>query len=279
MRLTLEDVGYTYGEGTSFAVRALRGVTLAIERGQLILVLGATGSGKSTLLRVAAGLMPPTEGRVAIDGVALDGASGAAGRIGLVFQNPQTQLFAETVEADIAFGPHNLGMAADEVRRAVADALEAVGLDAAEFGPRSPFALSGGEAHRVAIAGVLAMRPELLLFDEPTAGLDVRGREAITDFVTSVRERAGVVVVTHDAEAFLGIADHIVMLSDGRPVFSGSCAELVEDPSRFEEAGLRVPDVLRAQVLAEARGIQLDGYTLDVAEAADRIARGRGRGR
>ena len=274
MRLDLEDVGYTYGEGTSFAVRALDGVTLAIERGQLTLVLGATGSGKSTLLRVAAGLMPPTEGRVTIDGSPGDGAASMIGRVGLVFQNPQTQLFAESVEADVAFGPRNLGMPENEVRRAVREALEAVELDPAAFGPRSPFALSGGEAHRVAIAGVLAMRPEVLLFDEPTAGLDARGREAVTSIVSSARGRAGVVVVTHDAEGFLGIADRVVMLAHGRPVFSGSRDELMADLSRFEEAGLRVPEVLRAQLLAEARGIQLGGYSLDVAEAAERIARG-----
>ena len=278
MRLALDDIGYTYGEGTSFAVRALDGVTLSLDRGELVLVLGATGSGKSTLLRVAAGLMPPTEGRVAIDGHALD-ASRGGGRVGLVFQNPHTQLFAETVEADVGFGPRNLGMSEQEVRGTVREALEAVDLDPDEFGPRSPFALSGGEAHRVAIAGVLAMRPEILLFDEPTAGLDAWGRDAVTGIVASLRAHAGVVVVTHDAEGFLGMADHIVMLADGRPVFTGSREELLADPSCFEQAGLRVPDVLRTQILAEERGIRLGGYTLEVAEAADRIVRGRGAGR
>lgn len=278
MALSLEQAGHVYGDGTAYATRALRDVTLRVERGELAVVLGATGSGKSTMLKLAAGLALPTDGRVEVDGVATDGSEAPSlrGRVGLVFQRPEAQLFAETVADDVAFGPRNLGLSAEEALAAAERALVAVALDPAAFQERSPFTLSGGEARRVAIAGVLAMRPPYLLLDEPTAGLDAAGRAAVLGAVAAAREDAGVIVVTHDAEEFLPMADHVLVLAEGRPLFAGPPAEILADPEPLVAAGLALPGVLEVLVLARARGTSLGMLTLDPALAADLLAQAAG---
>ncbi len=273
MGLSLEAVGFVYGPGTGYARRALEDVSLSVEPGELAVVLGATGSGKSTLLRLAAGLLAPAEGRVVVDGIDAAGPRGRdlRGRVGLVFQRPEAQLFAASVAEDVAFGPRNLGLPDAAAHEAAEGALAAVGLDPASFGPRSPFSLSGGEARRVAVAGVLAMRPSYLLLDEPTAGLDSRGRDAVLAAVAAVRERAGVIVVTHDAEEFLPGADAVFVLDGGMMAFAGSPAELLADPSPLVDAGLALPAVLEAQVLARGSGASLPMLTLDPALAAEML--------
>lgn len=271
MALTLTDIGYTYASGTAMAQRALDGVTLEVAPGELVLVLGTTGSGKSTLLRVASGLLPPLEGAATIEGEPLT-AERARGRVGLVFQNPEAQLFADTLFDDVMFGPRNLGMAADDARSTAEAALALVGLDPEVFGRRSPFSLSGGEARRAAFAGVLAMQPAYLLADEPTAGLDAPGRAAVRSLLRSARERAGVVVVTHTGEEFLGEADRVVVLREGRTAWSGQTSALVADPGPLVEAGLVPPAVLEVQRLVRARGSALGAFTLDVDEAARQLA-------
>jgi energy-coupling factor transport system ATP-binding protein len=275
--LTIERAGFVYGRGTAYAERALEDVSLDVERGSLAVVLGETGSGKSTLLRLAAGLLDPTEGTVRVDAEDPSRGDPCGAGVGLVFQRPEAQLFAETVADDVAFGPRNLGMRADEARKAAEAALREVGLDEAAFGPRSPFTLSGGEARRVALAGVLAMRPAYLLLDEPTAGLDAAGRAAVLDVVLRLRAKSGIVVVTHDAEEFLPQADTVLVLSAGRSVFRGSTAELLADPLPLAAAGLEVPPVLRVQQLALEAGAQLPFLTLDPALAADALAAAPGR--
>jgi len=266
--LTLTGVGLVYGAGTRYARRALGGVDMTVEIGELVVVLGPTGSGKSTLLRVAAGVLPPTEGRVEVGERRLEGPAALERerRIGLVFQNPEKQLFAETVADDVAFGPRNLGSPDPEA--AAGEALARVGLDPAGFGPRSPFTLSGGEARRVALAGVLAMDPAYVLLDEPTTGLDAAGRRAVLEAVRAVRGDAGVVVVTHDAEELLGEADRAIILSEGRVAHAGPAEGLVRRPDLFAESGLLAPDVLRAQLLATDRGVAMPPFVLDVEEAA-----------
>jgi energy-coupling factor transport system ATP-binding protein len=275
--LRLSDVGFAYGQGAAYEQRALEGVSLQVEPGELALVLGATGSGKSTLLRLCAGLLPPMSGAVEVDGVSTTGAeaSGLRGRVGLVFQNPESQFFAESVIEDVSFGPRNLGSSAEEAREAAQVALVAVGLDPEAFGFRSPFALSGGEARRVAVAGVLAMSPAYLLLDEPTAGLDGPGREAVFAAVASARSDAGVVVVTHDPEEWLGVADTVLVLGAGSPVFLGHVAELLADPVPLHSAGLCPPPVLETQYLARARGFVLPFISLDPAIAAEGLAAAR----
>jgi energy-coupling factor transport system ATP-binding protein len=273
--LTLDNVGYTFGDGTTFATRALSGVTFAVAPGELVLVLGATGSGKSTLLTLAAGLLEAADGSATIDGEPLTRRS-ARGRVGLVFQDPEAQLFADTVLDDVAFGPRNLGATAQDAADAAREAIAAVGLDAEQFGPRSPFSLSGGEARRVAIAGVLAMNPDYLLLDEPTAGLDARGRATVRDIVASAREAAGVVVVSHSAEEFLGDADRLLLLRRGETAFWGPAEDAVADPAVFDASELSAPPVLRVQQLARERGADVGAFVLDPIAAATRLARAGG---
>ena len=272
MGLSLQGVGYTYSPGTAYAECALEGVSLSVEPGDLVLVLGATGSGKSTLLRVAAGLLAASVGALTVDGADLDKAS-ARGVVGMVFQDAESQLFAETVADDVAFGPRNLGRSPSEALVAAAAALELVGLDFDTYGARSPFGLSGGEARRAAIAGVLAMRPRYLLLDEPTAGLDSHGRRAVRRVVDSVRESTGIVVVSHSPEEFLGLADRVLVLATGRVAFQGPSADIIAEPALLDVGGLLPPDVLRVQQLARECGHDPGAFTLDPLMAAENIAR------
>lgn len=267
MSLILENLGHTYHEGTSVSTRALAGVTLEIERGELVLVVGETGSGKSTLLRIAAGLMSPSMGRASVDGVAV-GEPGSRGAVGLVFQDAESQLFADSIFDDVAFGPRNLGLGPSEVEKATIAALETVGLDPEAYGPRSPFTLSGGEARRAAIAGVLAMRPRYLLADEPTSALDAGGRRAVIDAVHSAREHAGVMIVSHSPEEFLDEADRVLVLHSASVAWYGDARELLHEPAVFARSGLTVPDVAAVQ-LAVARRLGISAEpVLDVEQAA-----------
>ncbi|MDO8879293.1 MAG: ATP-binding cassette domain-containing protein [Coriobacteriia bacterium] len=273
MALIARGLGYIYGQGTGFGIDALRGVDFDLSPGELLVIAGATGSGKSTLLRLLAGLLRPSAGSVTVDGAAPDARS-ARGKVAIVFQNPESQFFAESVLADVAFGPGNLG--ADDPDVVAADALAAVGLDPDTFGGRSPLTLSGGEARRAAIAGALAMRAPYLLLDEPTAGLDSRGRRDVIAAVTAERVRAGVAVVTHDPDEFLSHADHVLALSEGAPVFDGSVAALFDAFREYESAGLRLPEVVRAQLLARERGAHIPSIGFEPREAARVLMAARG---
>ncbi len=271
MSLILDSVGYTYGAGTRFAQVALAGVSLEVEPGEMLLVLGATGSGKSTLLRLGAGLLDPTQGTASIDGE-LYSRDNTRGAVGLIFQDAESQLFADSVLDDVAFGPRNLGFSEEETLSSVEDALVAVGLDIDVYGGRSPFTLSGGEARRAAIAGVLAMRPRYVLADEPTAGLDAPGRAALKRILLELRTRAGIVVVSHAAEEFLGEADRVLVLEGGRPAWSGPAAELIADPALLLDSGLVPPDVLEVQRRATLGGLEVGSYALDPEKAAAILA-------
>ncbi len=180
MQIILENVSHVYMPGTPFEVKALQNINLNIEQGEYLAIIGHTGSGKSTLVQHLNGLLLPTEGRVLVDGRDIaaekEGLREIRRRVGLLFQFPEQQLFAETVFADVAFGPQNMGLPADEIERRVHRALLQVGLPPEEFCDRSPFSLSGGQMRRVAMAGVMAMQPEVLILDEPAAGLDPRGK-------------------------------------------------------------------------------------------------------
>ena len=275
MGLRVEDASYEYATGSKLPMPALVRVSLCVEPGSLVLVVGETGSGKSTLLRLAAGLLAPSAGSVVLDGEPLSRRA-ARGVIGLVFQDPESQLFAETVLQDAAFGPSNLGLGKQEALEQAAEALERVGLDPESYGARSPFHLSGGEARRAAIAGVLAMRPRYLLFDEPTAGLDARGRRAVADIIAEERKRSGIVVVSHSAEEFFDHADEVVMLADGEVVFRGAPSSLIAQPQAFARSGLVAPDVLRLIARGRERGAALVPETLGTADVAAAIARSGG---
>lgn len=273
MALSLTHVSHTYGPGTPFAVSALVDIELNIEIGRSTVVLGPSGSGKSTLLGIVSGLMAPTSGSVTLDGKSADGVLvGREAGVGLVFQSPETQLFAETVLEDVAFGPRNLGLDRDAAMTRAREALAEVGMDPDLFADRSPFALSGGEARRVALAGVLAMRPAYLLLDEPTAGLDAGGRAAVLAVLDRLVPTTGVVVVTHDAEEFLGRADDVLVLSEGRSAYRGDVVGLLRDPAILESAGLVVPDVVRVLHQAAAAGLGVEPTTADPVSAAHMLA-------
>ena len=267
MALNLDNVCFAYPAASGSGESAIIDVSLVVEPGELVLVLGATGSGKSTLLRVASGLLESSSGSATIDGVPLARAT-ARGAIGLVFQDAEAQLFAESVLDDVAFGPANLGASKDDARGSARKALERVGLPAEQFATRSPFGLSGGEARRAAIAGVLAMSPRYLLMDEPTSGLDARGRDAVRAIISAERERCGVAVMSHSAAEFLADASRVLLLAGGRAAFWGEPRDLTARPALFAEAGLVAPDVLRVQELAAQRGVALGEYTLDAEVAA-----------
>jgi len=274
--LQLTQVSYTYGQDTRFAQPALHEVDLSAEVGRLALVAGPTGSGKSTLLRMAAGLIPVQAGKVEVDGHAGGDRVGAPGGIGLVFQSPETQLFAETVLEDVAFGPRQQGVGEAEAEQIARGALTRVGLPPAQFAARSPFSLSGGEARRAALAGTLALRSRYVLLDEPTAGLDAQGRAAVLSLIDDLRTDGGVVVVSHDLDAFLGRADDALLLREGRTAYYGPAEELVQDPRVLSDAGLGIPEVLRIQLAARERGVLSGALTMDPDEAARSILAGGG---
>lgn len=271
MSLQLNHVSFTYGIGEPWEQRAVSDVSLDIEPGELVLIVGPTGSGKSTLLRIASGLLAPHDGQVLLDGAPVSSAGRGAG-VGIAFQDPESQLFAETVLDDVAFGPTNLGLGKQEARERSREALRAVGLPPDDFGERSPFSLSGGEARRAALAGVLSMRPAYLLADEPTAGLDASGRAAIKDIFAGLLSRTGVAVVTHDAEEFLDQADRVLVLLEGRSAFYDTVSKLLEAPEVLERPGLRPPPVIDVQLRLKHRGLLLPRASLDPEEAAEAIA-------
>jgi energy-coupling factor transport system ATP-binding protein len=246
MRLELRDVRHVYGAGTPFEVEALRGVSLDVEQGEVLGIVGGTGSGKSTLVQHMNLLLTPTGGEVLVDGVdarTLD-KSGLRSRVGLVFQFPESALFAPTVEEDVAFAPQRLGLDEEEVRERVGESLRVLGAE--DLAGRSPFALSGGEKRRVAIAGVLAMGPEILILDEPTAGLDPATREELLALIRNLR-RAGisVVLVSHDLDEVAEVADRVCALHRGMVRAVGTPAEVFYDDPALAPATVRVISLLK----------------------------------
>ena len=234
MRLEIKDVRHVYAPGTPFEVEALRGVSFTVEPGEVFAIVGGTGSGKSTLVQHMNLLLTPTSGEVLVDGVDATTLkkSDLRRRVGLVFQFPESALFAPTVEEDVAFAPRRLGLDEDEVRKRVLESLRALGVE--DLAARSPFALSGGEKRRVAIAGVLAMGPEVLVLDEPTAGLDPATREDLLVLIRGLREAGiSVVLVSHDLDEVAEVADRVCALHEGRVRAVATPAQVFyEDPTQ-----------------------------------------------
>ena len=269
MPIELKNVTHTYSEGSAFQATAIRDVSLTIEDGEFIAVVGHTGSGKSTLVQHLNGLLKPTGGQILIDGEDLN-APGADRRrirqkVGLVFQYPEYQLFEETVARDIAFGPKNLGLSAEETDARVRRAMAHVHLDYDKYAQRSPFELSGGQMRRVAIAGVLAMEPKVLILDEPTAGLDPRGRDRILGMVQELHARGGttVIMVSHSMDDVARLATRLVVMSRGELVATGTPREIFRQVDMMESIGLGVPEAARLCALLRQRGVKLpdDLYT------------------
>lgn len=273
MSLNARAIGYSYAVGTTLEQRALDDVDVSVSTGEVVLILGHTGSGKSTLLRVLAGLVSPGSGSITVDDVVTQGPVGA---VGVVFQDPEAQLFAETVLEDVAFAPRNAGHSRAQCHEIAKHCMREVGLDPEVFGPRSPFTLSGGEARRAAIAGVLALDPAYLLLDEPTAGLDERGCTSVLETIQAIRSRAGVVVVSHSAERFLGIADKVLLMAGGSVVWNGTARQLLDTPDVFTSAGLRPPALIAVQAALRDAGLEFGQLTLDPDELAARVMGARG---
>ena len=269
MPIELKNVTHTYSEGSAFQATAIRDVSLTIEDGEFIAVVGHTGSGKSTLVQHLNGLLKPTGGQILIDGEDLN-APGADRRrirqkVGLVFQYPEYQLFEETVAKDIAFGPKNLGLSAEEIDARGRRAMAHVHLDYDKYAQRSPFELSGGQMRRVAIAGVLAMEPKVLILDEPTAGLDPRGRDRILGMVQELHAKGGttVIMVSHSMDDVARLATRLVVMSKGELVATGTPREIFRQVDMMESIGLGVPEAARLCALLRQRGVKLpdDLYT------------------
>jgi energy-coupling factor transport system ATP-binding protein len=270
-----ERLSHVYMQGTPLEAVAVEDVTLSIDEGEVVGLIGPTGSGKSTLVQHFNGLLRPTSGSVRVAGVDLAAREADLKRIrqqvGLLFQFPEYQLFEETVASDVAFGPRNLGLPDDEVRERVDDALAVVGLDPAAYGPRSPFSLSGGEMRRVAIAGVLAMGPKVLVLDEPAAGLDPRGKEAILGQIRTLQQERGltVVIITHSMDEAAQMAHRLVVLNRGRVFRDGPVRAVFEQAAELRSIGLDVPAVpqLMRRLRSLGLGARTDLLTVDEARA------------
>lgn len=273
--LELSDVCYTYDPGTPMAHEALSHIDLKIEKGSMTGLIGHTGCGKSTLLRMLNGLTKPDSGKILLGGQDIweDPKKIAAVRfrVGLVMQYPEYQLFDETVASDIAYGPRNMGLSAEEIAVRVREAAAFAGLSD-ELLEKSPFELSGGQKRRAAIAGVMAMRPEILVLDEPAAGLDPMGREEIFTGLARYRAESGatVVVVSHSMEDMARYCDRLVVMNDGKIILRGTQSEVFGRADALRGIGLGVPDITRLCALLRAGGMPLpdDIYTVEAATAA-----------
>jgi len=279
MSIRLENVFFSYLEGTPTNQAALRNVSLEIEDGEFVGLIGPTGSGKSTLIQHFNGLLKPDSGKVFVDGVDLTLKDTQLRlirqKVGMVFQYPEHQLFGETVLEDVGFGPRNGGLSEEEIVKRVREALAYVGLDYEVLKDQSPFELSGGQKRRVAIAGVLAMRPSVLVLDEPTAGLDPAGREEILAEIKQLHDEGGitVVLVTHSMEDVARFADRLIVMEQGTIALDGTPLEVFGQAGRLKDMGLGVPEITELMYELKAHGLDVDTEILTVAEAEAEIIR------
>ena len=282
-KLVLENLSYVYGAGTPFEKKAIDDLNLEIEGGQFIGVIGHTGSGKSTLVQHLNGLLKPTSGRILIDGKDIwaepKKIKEIRHRVGLVFQYPEYQLFEETVYKDICFGPTNMGLSGAELEHAVLDAVNFVGLDE-EILTKSPFELSGGQKRRVAIAGVIAMQPEVLILDEPTAGLDPVGRDEILTHIRDYHRETGatVLLVSHSMEDIARYASRVLVMNHARIECYGTMPEVFAHAERLEEIGLSIPQITQVVLKLRERGFDLPKDIYTVEQAVAEILKRKGKG-
>ena len=278
--LQVKNLNHLYSAGTPFEHKALEEVSFSVNRGEFIGIIGHTGSGKSTLMQHLNGLLKPTSGDILLDGKSIwaDKASTrqARFRVGLVFQYPEYQLFEETVYKDIAFGPKNMKLSAEEVARRVREAAGFVGLTEKQL-EVSPFDLSGGQKRRVAIAGVIAMEPEVLILDEPTAGLDPVGREGILKNIEDYRKakNATIMMVSHSMEDVARLTDRLLVMNHSRLAFDGTPAEVFTHAEELVEMGLSIPQVTQVFLHLRKMGVKVENvYTIEQAIAELKRIRG-----
>lgn len=283
MSIKLSNIYHTYSKGTPFERLALNNVSLDIVKGEIVAIIGHTGSGKSTLVQHLNGLLKPDQGQATIDDIDITakGAQAKAARqqVGMVFQYPEHQLFAETVFEDIAFGPRNKGFEEEAVAKQVREAMEFVGLDYDTFAQRSPFQLSGGQMRRVAIAGVVAMNPDYLVLDEPSAGLDPRSRNAVFKEIMSLHKSRGIaiVLVTHSMEEAVKYADRLLVINAGKVLFDGTPAEIFkEHAAELVEVGVDVPQVYKLADLLRQSGVALPENIKDDVSLVKAIKKAKG---
>ena len=275
--LELKNLSYVYGTGTPFEKTAVNNLSLSIEKGEFIGIMGHTGSGKSTLVQMLNGLMKPTSGQVLLDGEDIwanpKDIRKIRFKVGMVFQYPEYQLFEETVAKDIAFGPTNMGKSGAELEKAVNDAARFTGLKD-ELLEKSPFDLSGGEKRRAAIAGVIAMNPEVLVLDEPTAGLDPMGRDVLlSQIVQYHKERKNtVILVSHSMEDIARVADKIIVMNKTNLVMFDKTKEVFSKGRELEKIGLRVPQITKIMLELREKGFNVPEGILTVDEAMDCIS-------
>ena len=286
MAATIEvrNLSHTYSVGTPFQHDAVKHLSFTVERGEFLGIIGHTGSGKSTLIQHLNGLLKPTEGDVLLDGESIwkDKLTTRAARfrVGLVFQYPEYQLFEDTVFQDIAFGPKNMGLKEDEIRQRVLRAAEFAGVNP-DVLDKSPFDLSGGQKRRVAIAGVIAMEPEVIIFDEPTAGLDPAGCASLLENIRTYRQATGatILMVSHSMDDVARLADRLLVLNEGQVEMLGKSAEIFAQAKRLQEIGLSVPQVTSLFLRLRELGTPVDPATYTVEDALEQLLRLKGGGR
>lgn len=275
--IEINNLTHIYSEGLPFEKKAVDDISLKVEENEFIGLIGHTGSGKSTFIQHLNGLLKPSSGEIIIDGTRVD-KSGAnltdlRKKVGLVFQYPEYQLFEETIERDIAFGPKNLDISEEEVQERVKSSMESVGLDYETYKDKSPFELSGGLKRRVAIAGVLAMEPKVLILDEPTAGLDPRGRDEILSEIESIHEKRKmtVILVSHSMEDVAKIAERIVVLDKGKVFLDGEPRDIFREEDKLLGVGLGIPQITSLMRTLKKKGLDINEDAITVEEAKESL--------
>ncbi|MDY5435727.1 energy-coupling factor transporter ATPase [Peptostreptococcus porci] len=280
MSIKVENLTYIYDEGMPFAHKALDNVSFEIENGDFVGLIGHTGSGKSTLIQHLNGLIKPHSGKIFINDFDItqkdQNLTEIRKRVGIVFQYAEYQLFEETVERDIAFGPSNLGLSEDEISKRVKKAMSDVGLDYDMYAEKSPFDLSGGQKRRVAIAGVIAMHPEVLILDEPTAGLDPGGRDEIFELIKSLHDNNDMTVIlsSHSMDDMAKLVNTLMVMNKGRLEFMGSPRDVFRDNAdKLKSMGLDIPQVLELAIKLRKNGFNIKNDVINIQEVRDEITR------
>ena len=274
--LEAKNLVYTYGQGTPFVTHAVNDVSFSVENGEIIGLIGHTGSGKSTIVQQLNGLIKPESGEILLDGKNIHtdfkNIKEVRFKIGLVFQYPEYQLFEETVAKDIAYGPKNMGLSEEEIQERVKYASNLVGLGD-EFMEKSPFDLSGGEKRRVAIAGIIAMKPDVLVLDEPPAGLDPKGRDIILSRIKEYRNETGaaVIIVSHSMEDMAKTADKLLVMNKGKIEKFDTVANVFSDAERLAEIGLDIPHVTKIAIELNKKGFRVPKNVFTVKDLHDAI--------
>ena len=275
-KIELQNITYVYGKGAPYEIKALDDVSLTFEEGKIIGLIGHTGSGKSTLVQLLNGLIRPDAGKVLLDGKDIwqepKKIRDVRFKVGLVMQYPEYQLFDETVWKDIAFGPRNMGMSDEEVKKAVTEAASFAGVKEKHFN-KSPFDLSGGQKRRAAIAGIMAMKPEILVLDEPAAGLDPRGRDSIFNNIVKYQKESGttVVIVSHSMEDMARLCDNLIVMADGKIMTFGYRSSVFTQAEALRGVGLDVPQITNLMIKLKERGFDVDSSAYTVSDAYENL--------